>query len=134
VGLKVPDIEASVKWYEEMLGFKLVKRLDLTLPGSDTVTRMAWIKNGDFYVEFFEDRMSPPFSMESYRNTLGVKHMSFIVPNFAELVAHLKQKGVRFLVDGHWPTTTVQKTRAATSPISWITLASLSSSNRCSTR
>lgn len=102
VGVSVPDIEASIKWYEEMLGFKLVKRLALTLPGRETVTRMAWIKNGNFYIEFFEDTGAPPFSMKAYRNSVGVKHVSFIVGDFSELVAFLKQKGVKFIVDGHW--------------------------------
>jgi catechol 2,3-dioxygenase-like lactoylglutathione lyase family enzyme len=102
IGVRVPDINASLEWYEEMLGFKFVKQSALTLPGSETVTRMAWIKNGNFYIEFFEDTESPPFNMETYRHSIGVKHISFIVPNFNELVAHLKQKGVKFIVDGHW--------------------------------
>lgn len=102
IGVTVPDIKASIQWYEEMLGFKLVKQLSLVLPGRETSTQMAWIKNGDFYIEFFEDTEAPPFSMEAYRNSIGVKHISFIVPNFSELVTFLKQKGVKFIVDGHW--------------------------------
>ena len=68
IGVTVPDIKASIQWYEEMLGFKLVKQLSLVLPGKETSTQMAWIKNGDFYIEFFEDTEAPPFSMEAYRN------------------------------------------------------------------
>ena len=102
IGVTVSEIQASIQWYKEMLGFKLVKQQELTLPGRAKPTKMAWVKNGNFYIEFFEDPLAPPFNMKTYGTSLGLKHISFIVHNFPELVAFLKQKGVKFIVDGHW--------------------------------
>ena len=49
-GISVPDLEASITWYRDMLGFSVVKRLTLdVLPA-----KIAFMKHGDFYIELFQ--------------------------------------------------------------------------------
>ena len=72
VGVFVSDMDRSVKWYEEMLGYKLMFKKVFDLPNQGPVL-MAWIKNGDSYIELYEYEKDPisgdpqrPWSMADY--------------------------------------------------------------------
>jgi catechol 2,3-dioxygenase-like lactoylglutathione lyase family enzyme len=103
VGIYVSDIDRSLKWYEEMLGFKLMMKKDFPL-GKSGLTTMAWAKNGNFYLEFYHSPDKTPFSMESYQSTLGTKHVSFYLKNadFEPFKAYLRSKNITFRVEKRW--------------------------------
>lgn len=100
VGVSVPDISASIAWYEEKLNFKLVfdQYVD-QLPA-----RIAFMKHGDFSIELFEvegaaplpdDRRVPNLDIRTH----GTKHIAYAVTNLAALMETLKSKDVDVAMD-----------------------------------
>jgi methylmalonyl-CoA/ethylmalonyl-CoA epimerase len=100
VGISVPDIEASIAWYEAMLDFKLVfdQYID-KIPA-----RIAFIKHGDFSIELFEvegadplpaDRRVPNLDIRTH----GTKHIAYAVDDLTALMKTLKSKGVDVAMD-----------------------------------
>ncbi len=102
VGIFVSDIERSIKWYEEMLGFKFMFKNDFPLPHGKTT--IAWIKHDNFYIELYDYPEKSSFSREEYDNSLGTKHISFHVQtkDFEPLKDHLKSKGADITVEHRW--------------------------------
>lgn len=100
VGVSVPNISASIAWYEEMLGFKLVSdRYFDKLPA-----RIAFMAHGDFSIELFEvegaaplpdDRRVPNLDIRTH----GTKHIAYAVEDLATLMKTLKSKGVDVAMD-----------------------------------
>ena len=48
-GISVADLEASISWYGEMLGFTVDRIVDIP----EDTGRLALIRNGDFLLELF---------------------------------------------------------------------------------
>jgi catechol 2,3-dioxygenase-like lactoylglutathione lyase family enzyme len=53
VGIFVSDMEQSAKWYEEMLGYRMMFKKVFDLPNQGPVL-MAWMKHGEHYIELYE--------------------------------------------------------------------------------
>ncbi len=94
VALSVPSIPESIAWYEQMLGFKEVRR-----GGQPTGQQTAAIRRGNITIELFQlpnaaalpdSRRNPS---EDFR-THGVKHFGFEVRDLSAVLAELKAKGV----------------------------------------
>ncbi len=104
-GVFVSDMEKSIEWYEEMLGFTLAHRNIFELPNQGKVD-MAWLKNGNFYIELYQYAQPlKPFDLENYFGNLGTKHICLSVPGdeFLELKEHLNSKGAKVIIDIRWP-------------------------------
>jgi methylmalonyl-CoA/ethylmalonyl-CoA epimerase len=95
IGISVANIEESIAWYEEILGFEK-RKLEYIEP---LKCKVAFIKNGDFEIELFqhdetlalpEERMYPNTDIQ----TQGTKHICFANDNVMELAVNLKNKGV----------------------------------------
>lgn len=88
VGVSVPDLEASIAWYERVLGFKVIRRL----PIPSIPAQIAVLKHGAMHVELFQAQNATPLPPErrepdSDARTHGNKHICFAVadvPAFAE--------------------------------------------------
>lgn len=100
VGISVPDMDASIAWYQQMLGFRLVsdKYFD-QLPA-----RIAFLELGDFSIELFEvpgaaplpdDRRVPNLDIRTH----GTKHVAYAVADLRGLMSQLKSKGVDVAMD-----------------------------------
>lgn len=99
-GISVPDLEASVNWYREMLGFSVVKRLTIDV----VPARIAFLKHGDFHIELFQIEGATPLPDDRrYPNrdicTHGTKHIAFAVDNVPGFIAALKKHGVDIAMD-----------------------------------
>lgn len=99
-GISVPDLEASIAWYRDMLGFSLVKKQTLDVVSA----KIAFIKHGDFYIELFEIENANPLPEDRRQPNLdictnGTKHMAFAVDNVHELIDTLKKRGVDIAMD-----------------------------------
>jgi len=99
-GLSVPDLEASIKWYQDVLGFTLAKRMKMGEAGE-----IAFLKSGDFYIELFEITGSkPPADFQNPTGQelgiQGTKHLALQVKDINNFAAHLKQKGIEPIVPG----------------------------------
>ena len=100
LGISVPDLEASIVWYRDMLGFSLEQR-GFIEPAN---AKIAFIKNGDFSIELFEVAGAEPMpDSRRYPNqdiaTHGTKHIAFEVQDIRKLIDTLKQKGVEVAMD-----------------------------------
>jgi catechol 2,3-dioxygenase-like lactoylglutathione lyase family enzyme len=101
-GLSVADLEASISWYRDMLGFEPVRIVDI--PDAEDKGRVALIKRGDFVLELFclpkaaplpEERRDPVSDIL----TQGVKHVAYATTELDLLMADLKAKGVDLVWD-----------------------------------
>ncbi len=104
-GFYVTDIDKSVAWYKEMLGFE--KMFENIFPLTEGPTRMCWIKKGNFYIELSEHNPPlQPFSMDDYLEKNGAKHICMYVKDgeLEKLNEHLAARGANFMVrDWRWP-------------------------------
>jgi methylmalonyl-CoA/ethylmalonyl-CoA epimerase len=101
VGISVPDLEAAIAWYHDMLGFEVAKRMEM---GAGSA-KLAFVKNGDFYIELFEVKGANPLpESRRYPNedikTHGTKHLCLVVDDNRQVAAILKEKGVDIAMDG----------------------------------
>ena len=100
LGVSVPDLEASVDWYCEKLGFTVAKRITLdAIPA-----KIAFLNHGDFNIELFEipgasplpdDRRYPDRDLR----TNGTKHIALAVKDLNKVADTLKHRGVDFAKD-----------------------------------
>lgn len=94
-GISVPDLEASIAWYRDMLGFSLVKKQTLDVVSA----KIAFLKRGDFLIELFEIGDANPLPDDRrYPNrdicTHGTKHIAFSVDDVPKFIDSLKKRGV----------------------------------------
>jgi methylmalonyl-CoA/ethylmalonyl-CoA epimerase len=96
-GINVVDFEGSIKWYGDMLGFTVAKRL--RLPGRPG--EIAFLKHGDFYLEFFEltDAAGAPPNQDKEMRNPGLRHFAFAVEDVKGTVAWLRERGVEILFE-----------------------------------
>lgn len=89
VALIVRDIERSLDFYQNQLGFKLINKIFRT-------ERESWkvdIRLGEIQLELFTFPGAP--SRPSYPEALGLRHLAFSVENIDEYYEELSKKGVK---------------------------------------
>lgn len=103
VAIFTSNIERSIAWYEEMLGFKKVFQNDFPLPDGG-LSRMAWVKGPDCYIELYDYPAKPAPSPDTYWGTLGTKHLCLFTRDeeFEKLRDYLKAKKVTFTIEHKW--------------------------------
>ncbi len=93
-GVSVPDLEAAITWYGDMLGFELEQRLFV----EKIPAHIAFVRRGEFRIEIFQvqgaaplpgDRRVPNLDLKTHGN----KHLCFELPDVAAAVAALRQAG-----------------------------------------
>ncbi|MFC1839341.1 VOC family protein [Thermodesulfobacteriota bacterium] len=96
VGISVANLEESIIWYKEVLGFEEVMRMS-----EDAANKMkiGHIKRGNCYIELFQVEGARP--LPEYRldpsadlRVHGVKHFGLQVDDTHAAVKELKSKGV----------------------------------------
>jgi methylmalonyl-CoA/ethylmalonyl-CoA epimerase len=111
-GISVGDLEASIAWYRDMLGFELVRVVDI--PEAEDKGRVALVKRGAFLLELFclpkaaalpDGRRSPVTDIL----TQGVKHVAYATTDLDSLIDGLKAKSVDLV----WDTAVHDGTRCA---------------------
>ncbi len=100
IALSVPNLEESVQWYKEILGFKELSRM--TIPHNGV--NLAFLKGGDLGLEILEVQGANPLPPErshpdTDNNTHGVKHICISVDNNREFVEKLRRKGVKIVFE-----------------------------------
>jgi catechol 2,3-dioxygenase-like lactoylglutathione lyase family enzyme len=100
VGISVANLEESVDWYVEMLGFELARPINRN-PDSEMTT--AHISRGDFTIELFEIEGSAP--LPEYRRdpsadlrVHGLAHFAFEVDDAFAVMEELESKGVEIVL------------------------------------
>ena len=97
VGISVSDMERSLKWYKEVLGFNELLKDDYVPPLG---ARICFIRGcGGFEIELFQydqpkaipsDRLVPNTDLQ----TIGTKHAAFETNDMPALKAHFVACGV----------------------------------------
>ncbi len=97
-GIHVRNLEETVQWYHDILGFELVDTRPEMRGG---MFPKCWMmKCGDFFLEIYEVINARPFSYVDYEYNLGVKHLSFSVEKIDELMDKIYARGdVKVIVD-----------------------------------
>lgn len=99
VGVSVADMDESIKWYHDMLGFEQISRKYFEFLKAEIV----FLKSGDFEIELFkydnpvplpEDRKFPNRDLQ----TMGIKHVAYEVEDVTRLLADLKARGVNVVM------------------------------------
>ncbi len=99
VGISVPNAEESAAWYQKMLGFEVVTRMNQ----GDGMT-VVHIRRGNCYIELFQIDGAKP--LPEYRRdpsedlrVHGTVHFAFQVSDAAAAVKELKAKGVEVAME-----------------------------------
>lgn len=96
-GISVPDADASIRWYEDIFGFR--KKSDEFVPFLNA--RIVFLEKDGFELEIFQymgedgkpvppDRLHPNEDLK----TGGTKHVAYAVEDLAALYDTLVRKGV----------------------------------------
>jgi methylmalonyl-CoA/ethylmalonyl-CoA epimerase len=99
-GISVADLEASIDWYWEMLGFSLEAIVDVP----EDTGKVALLRRGLFLLElFWMPDASPLPDGRRYPwsdiRTHGIKHVAYAVEDIKGLMASLTEKGVDVVWD-----------------------------------
>ena len=87
VAFTVGDLEASIAWYQRVLGFRVLERA--TIEGG---RKAAQLINGDLHVELFQaDARDAAPGMNNA--TAGIKHVAWLVKDVDAFVAELRVRG-----------------------------------------
>lgn len=97
LAISVPDINASVDWYQRILGFRKISQSDL----SNGVS-IAMIERNGIIIEFLKvpNQQSMPMLNQDppkHLQFLGVKNLTLWVDNMDETVRELKSKNIPFI-------------------------------------
>ena len=100
VGISVANLEESVNWYVEKLGFELTRPLNRN---PEATMNIAAIRKGDFTIELFEIAGAAP--LPEYRRdpsadlrVHGLAHFAFQVDDALAFQAELEAKGVEVVM------------------------------------
>jgi len=100
MGLSVPNLDAAVKWYQDILGFSVEKLMEIPPIGA----KIAWLKKDDFRIELFEKEGAAPLPEDrKFPNrdlmTHGWKHLSIEVEDPKTALAAFKAAGVEIAME-----------------------------------
>ena len=97
IGISVANLDESIAWYRDMLGFEEVMRMDQGV--TEDKMSIGHIRRGNCYIELFQVEGSKP--LPEYRRdpnadfgVQGLKHFALQVSDVQAAVKELKAKGV----------------------------------------
>lgn len=105
--ISVDDLEATLAWYQEKLGFTVTQRMEFP----DWRGCGAFARLGAIQIEIFQfDQHAPMplerFTVEGDLCVVGLKHFAFEVDDLDMAFAELSARGVEFATPiGHVPNT-----------------------------
>ena len=92
IGLVVSDGRASLEFYQDVLGLRLVETMTMT---SGTMHRLRF---GTSELKLVELEATPPRGTVGLGRQLGFRYVTFAVTNLSELCERLRGLGVEFSV------------------------------------
>jgi methylmalonyl-CoA/ethylmalonyl-CoA epimerase len=93
-GISVPDLDAAIAWWRDVLGFEVERRFPIPAIPAQVVI----LKNGPLHIELFQVEGAKPLPEERRQPdtdvyTHGNKHVSFAVESVHEFAEQLKARG-----------------------------------------
>jgi catechol 2,3-dioxygenase-like lactoylglutathione lyase family enzyme len=97
VAISVPDIDKSVQWYEDKLGFRLQNRQNVS-----TGIEIALIEKNGFFIDLIhisgsENLEGNPKEPPEHLSVQGLRNLVFWVDDLQATDAELKSKGVQLI-------------------------------------
>jgi methylmalonyl-CoA/ethylmalonyl-CoA epimerase len=94
LGIAVANLEESIKYYEEVLGFKCYSVEEV----KDQKVKTAFFKVGQTKIELLEST-SPegPIGKFIEKKGQGIHHIAFAVENLQESLEEVKSKGIQLI-------------------------------------
>ncbi|MGH7899591.1 MAG: VOC family protein [Candidatus Binatia bacterium] len=106
LGVCVSDLERSIGFYRDLLGFQYLSRIHLTGEPSDTLLALEGVDVHAAYLErdgvrlellYFASPVAEPLEPPRRMNHLGLTHLSLRVTELNEVVERLRARDVRVL-------------------------------------
>lgn len=95
VAITVSDMKRSVAFYRDVLGFKVLGKLE----NPDTGFLIVFLDTGSVIIELFEFREKGAPWDRNRNEDLGLKHFAFRVDSVDEVAERLKAAGVKFVLE-----------------------------------
>ena len=92
LGILVSDINASLKFYQDLLGLKFIEKNPVWF---GTMYRLRF-GTSDF--KLIAPRTMPPKGPVGLEAQIGFRYVTFVVKNLSKLCAELQSKGIEFVV------------------------------------
>ena len=104
-GIVTDDLESSLKFYRDLLGFKEVRRVEESNPFIETVlgmkgvyvTTIKMFDSGGGQIELLHFKSHPKNRGEREINDIGISHVALTVDDVHQLYENLKNSGVSFV-------------------------------------
>jgi methylmalonyl-CoA/ethylmalonyl-CoA epimerase len=102
-GISVPDLESSIRWYADVLGFEVEQRMHIgAIPA-----KVAMLRRGELRIELFEVPGARPLPAERREpnrdlHTHGNKHLAFAIRDVDEAERELRTHGVDIVFVGRF--------------------------------
>jgi len=92
IGVAVKDLDATLKFYEGVLGLPVTQRMD------HGISRGAFVAVGGVEFEFLENKdPNSAIARHIEKRGEGFQHIAFKVPDIQEAIEELKKKGIPFI-------------------------------------
>ena len=94
LGILVSDINASLKFYQDLLGLKFIEKIPVWF---GTMYRLRF-GTSDF--KLIDPRTMPPKGPVGLEAQIGFRYVTFVIKNLSTVCAKLQEKGVAFEIPG----------------------------------
>ena len=104
-GIVTDDLESSLKFYRDLLGFEEVRRMEESNPFIETVLgvkgvdvttiKMSDSGGGQIELLYFKSHLEKRSKREI--NDIGISHVAFTVDDVNQLYGQLKKSGIAFI-------------------------------------
>jgi catechol 2,3-dioxygenase-like lactoylglutathione lyase family enzyme len=92
LGVIVSDIQASLNFYQNLLGLEFVETVPLWF---GTMHRLRF---GESDFKLIDPKKVPPSGSVGLETQLGFRYVTFVIENLSELCTELKNNGIQFTV------------------------------------
>ena len=102
-GISVPDLEASIRWYSDVLDFEVEQRMEIpAIPA-----KVALLRRGELRIELFEVPDAQPLPEERRHPNLDVrthgnKHIAFAIADLNSAERELRSRGADIVFVGRF--------------------------------
>ena len=92
LGVLVSDIQASLHFYQELLGLKFIQKISLWFG------TMYCLRFGTSDFKLIDPSARPPQGLIGLESQLGFRYVTFVIRNLSDVCKQLRSKGIAFEV------------------------------------
>ena len=92
LGVLVSDIQASLHFYQELLGLKFIQKISLWFG------TMYCLRFGTSDFKLIDPSARPPQGLIGLESQVGFRYVTFVIRNLSDVCKQLRSKGIAFEV------------------------------------